>query len=103
MATRCTIKIENIDYAKVYKHWDGYPEHMLQWLTEFNVDFNKNRPGDAEYKFAQLLRSSVRDDDKYHLDNSKYTGWGVVKIGDECGEAFEYTLHANGSVSMIAV
>ncbi len=70
MATRCTIKIENIDYAKVYKHWDGYPEHMLQWLTEFNVDFSKNRGDDAAYKFAQLLRSSVRDDDRYHLDKA---------------------------------
>ena len=103
MATRCTIKIEDIDFAKVYKHWDGYPANMLQWLTEFNTDFNTNRGNDSEYKFAQLLRSSVRDEGKYALDDNKYTGWGVVKMGDECGEEFQYTLHANGSVSMVAV
>ena len=55
MATRCTIKIDNIDFAKVYKHWDGYPAHMLEWLSEFNMDFNKNRPGDAETKASTTL------------------------------------------------
>ena len=54
MATRCTIKIEGIDYAKVYKHWDGYPDATLRWLEEFNRNFSKNRGDDPAYKLAQL-------------------------------------------------
>ena len=36
MATRCTIKVDGVDYVKIYKHWDGYPENMLQPLIEWN-------------------------------------------------------------------
>ena len=43
MATRCTIKIEGVEYAKIYKHWDGYPEANYIWLKEFNDRFNKER------------------------------------------------------------
>ena len=99
MATRCTIKIEGVDYAKCYKHFDGYPEATLKWLEDFNKDFNKNRGNDPEYKFAQLLRSSVRNAKKYDLDKSKYTGWGVISYNEYYGEEYEYTLHKDGSVT----
>ena len=99
MATRCTIKIEGVNYAKVYKHWDGYPDATLKWLEEFNNDFSKNRGEDSIYKFAQLLRSSARDADKYELDASLHTGWGVVPIDEHWGEEFEYTLHKDGEVT----
>lgn len=99
MAIRCTIKIEGIDYAKVYKHWDGYPDATLKWLKEFNEDFYKNRGDDAEYKFAQLLRSSARDAEKYQLDASLHTGWGVVAFDDNWSEEFEYLLHKDGLVT----
>ena len=103
MATRCTIQIDGVNYAKVYKHWDGYPSNMLKWLTEFNRDFNTNRGNDAEYKFAQLLRSSVRDEGKYALDDNEYTGWGVFPIDADLGQDYEYVLHGNGSVSVLEV
>jgi hypothetical protein len=93
MATRCTIKIEGIDYAKVYKHWDGYPDATLKWLQDFNKDFSKNRGDDPTYKFAQLLRNSIR-----HC-SSQYTGWGVVAFDDNWSEEFEYTLHTDGEVT----
>lgn len=51
MGTRCTIKIQGITYAKVYKHWDGYPEHILPWLIAFNAEFTKDRGDDPQYKW----------------------------------------------------
>lgn len=95
MATRSTIKIEGIEYAKVYKHWDGYPEHMLGWLNEFNDKFNKERKGDPEYKFAQLLRFSQRKGDEYNLDMSETTGWGVVPFDEDYFAEYEYILTDN--------
>ena len=54
MATRCTIKIEGVNYAKIYKHWDGYPEGMSRWLDEFNDNFNKERGHNPEYKLSLI-------------------------------------------------
>ena len=99
MATRATIKIEGVYFAKVYKHWDGYPEATLDWLIEFNRDFKENRGEDPSYKFAQLLRSSQRDAEKFTLDTNKHTGWGVVEFHDNCGEDYEYTLKRDGDVT----
>jgi len=101
MATRCTIKIEGFEIAKIYKHWDGYPEATAEWLEEFNSGFKQKRGDDTSYKFAQLLRSSAFDCEKYNLDDSRFTGWGVVMYHADCGADFEYTLHLNGDVSFI--
>lgn len=95
MATIATIKIEGVEFAKVYKHWDGEPSGMLPWLEDFNQMFARERGDDPTYKFAQLLRSST--DPKYGLDDSKITGYGVVQPGGS-GE-YEYTLHRDGSVT----
>lgn len=99
MATRATIKIEGIDFAKVYKHWDGYPEGMLPWLEDFNKSFTKNGGDDPEHKFAQLLRSSA--DEKYNLDSSKIRGYRVVPYDDNMGEEYEYFLHRDGEVTYL--
>ena len=99
MATRCMIKIEGVKYAKVYKHYDGYPDATLKWLSEFNKNFTKNRGDDPSYKFAQLLRSSIRDCSVYDLDPSQYTGWGVFDFNDSWMEEYEYLLHKDGSVT----
>ena len=99
MGTRCTIKIQGITYAKVYKHWDGYPEHILPWLTAFNAEFAKERGDDPQYKMAQLLRASCRDAAAFDLDNSKFTGWGVVSYLADCGQEYEYLLKEDGSVT----
>lgn len=97
MATRAIIKIKGVDYAKIYKHFDGYPEGMVKWLTKFNDRFNEERGGhDPSYKFAQLLRFSSKYAKKYDLDESEYTGYGVVPIDADCGERYEYILHEDG-------
>tara|TARA_R100001015_G_C4519415_1_gene88837 strand:- start:137 stop:448 length:312 start_codon:yes stop_codon:yes gene_type:complete len=103
MATRCTIKVEGIDSVKVYKHYDGYPEATLEWLSWFNEDFTDKRGDDPEYKIAQLLRSSVRDSKTYGLGQSKHTGWGILPMDNDAGEDFEYVLHKDGNVSFKSI
>lgn len=100
MSTRATIKINGIMFAKVYKHYDGNPESTLAWLKEFNEDFSKERGDDPEYKFAQLLRSSIRDAAFFNLDDSKHTGWGVIPYCMKYGADYEYTLHEDGKVTV---
>jgi hypothetical protein len=97
MATRSTVKIEGITFAKMYKHWDGQPQHMLPWLEEFNRRFTEIRGEDPEYKFAQLLRSSTEPE--FKLDTSKSTGYGIIPYNSTRGEEYEYTLHNDGTVS----
>jgi hypothetical protein len=92
MATRSTIKVEGINYVKIYQHWDGDPDNMLTMLEAFNEDFEHHRPKDPEYKIAQLTG---------HLLNSEYTGHGLVKYDADCGQDYEYTLHEDGSVSYV--
>jgi hypothetical protein len=103
MATRCCVKIEGTKIAKLYKHWDGGPDSTLPWLEDFNKDFAKYRGVDADYKFAQLVRSSIRDAEEYGLDSSKHTGWGIVDYNDNCGAEYEYTLLENGEVECVEV
>jgi len=100
MATRSTIKLEGYKVAKLYKHFDGRPETTLPWLEKFNQDFCKNRGIDDEYKFAQLIRSSIKDADEFRLDKSPYTGWGVVALDQVMGANFEYRLLRDGSVTV---
>lgn len=100
MATRATIQLEGYSTAKLYKHYDGYPEATLQWLKDFNEDFFTNRGNDLPYKFAQLLRSSAFDADKYELDGSRHTGWGVYPVSTDMGEDYVYTLMKDGTVSV---
>lgn len=98
MATNATIKIEGYDLCKVFKYWDGNPENTLPWLEDFNQKFVKQgRAG--EYKMASLLRSSAFDAKEFNLDDSPYSGWGVVNYNHEIGVPYEYTLHLDGSVS----
>lgn len=98
MATRATVQLEGFKVAKLYKHWDGYPQATLQWLEDFNKDFVENRGDDTSYKFAQLIRSSAFDSEKHGLDPSRHTGWGVVEIGTDCGSDYQYLLSKDGSV-----
>lgn len=102
MGTRCLIKVEGMKGVAVYKHWDGYPKGTLPWLKSFNKNFTKERGDDPEYKFAQLLRSSAFDCDKFHLGNDKTTGWGVLplKTNNEIpfDIAYVYILKKDGKV-----
>lgn len=101
MATRAVIKIEGVNFAQIYKHWDGHPDSTLSWLKVFNADFQKNRGDDPTYKFAQLLRDSGREEtqEAFGLDPSQYTGWGVYPYDAECGAEFEYLLKNDGTVT----
>jgi hypothetical protein len=105
MATSAIIIVEGMDSACVYKHWDGYPESTMPWLEKFNEAFFDERGEDPAYKFAQLLRSSIRDAAEFALSIDKFTGWGVLPLYDETrnGEYsnFTYTLHADGTVTVI--
>lgn len=103
MATRATIKIEGTSIAKVYKHWDGYPSGMLPWLEKFNKQFAEKRGNDPDYKLAQLLRSSALLQDEFDLDKSTETGYGIIPYHSKCGEEFEYTLKADGTVTYTAL
>lgn len=98
MSTTATIQLEGYKVAKLYKHWDGYPKATLQWLEDFNKDFVQKRGDDPEYKFAQLIRSSAFDCDKYNLDSSRHTGWGVVGFNSGYGSEYQYRLMKDGSV-----
>ena len=80
-----------------YKHSDGTPKWTLPWLEKFNKDFSTRRRNDAPYKFAQLLRSSVRDGEEFGLDMDEYTGWGVYPSRDMSAD-YEYTLLKDGRV-----
>lgn len=98
MSTTATIQLEGYNVAKLYKHWDGYPEATLQWLEDFNKDFVENRGDDTSYKFAQLIRSSAFDCEKYELDPSRHTGWGVFGMNSGYVGQYQYRLMKDGSV-----
>jgi len=100
MATRAVIKIEGVNFAQVYKHWDGYPEDMLPWLEEFNRRFLEKRGDDPTYKFAQLLRFSSKYAEYYNLDNDEFTGWGVIPYNENAGADYEYILKKDGKVKV---
>lgn len=100
MGTKSLIRIEGIEYAQVYKHWDGHPDHMIPWLTAFNQDFTAERGIDAAYKFAQLLRFAALNAEEYNLDKSKYTGWGLVDYNQEYDANYIFTLKHNGTVTV---
>ena len=100
MSTNAIIKIEGVEFAAIWKHWDGYPSSTLPWLRAFNEEFNGKRGfDDPEYKFAQLLRDSVFSGEKYKLDDSKATGWGVIPMPLSWDADYVYTLHSDGTVS----
>lgn len=106
MATRSTIKIEGLKFAKLYKHWDGYPEAMMPFLTKFNEDFTKTAVKGVDeptYKLAQLIRATERLKDEFNLDDSIDSGYAVVRFNEvERGE-YEYVLKKDGSVSFVKV
>lgn len=92
MGNRSIIRVVGVNYAEVYKHWDGSLHNMLPWLTNFVQDFKSYRGKDPEYCLAQLLRSSAKMAKEFRLDDSDYTGYGVVPFGSIMGQDFIYTL-----------
>ncbi len=99
MSTNASIKVSGVNYCKVYKHWDGYPEATLPFLKKFNKEFTEKRGVDPEYKMAQLLRATSKYGESFGLDMSEDTGWGVVGFNDYNG-SYEYILEDDGSVTV---
>ena len=99
MGTSALIKVEELDVC-LYKHYDGCPENTLNWLLLFNKDFETKRKGDPHYKFAQLIRSTLREEYKENLDQSYYTGWGVYEDDSQILTDYKYILSSDGSVKV---
>lgn len=99
MSTNAVIRVEGLFSLEIYKHWDGYPEATLEWLEDFNKKFTEERGDDPNYKFAQVLRSSAFDCEKYNLDSSRSTGWGVGEKGTFYYD-YLYILRKDGSVDV---
>lgn len=102
MSTRATIMVEGVDFVKVYKHLDGYPEGM-DWLKEFNHFFKENRGDDPDYKIAQVLRWTGRKDQELGIDDSLTTGYGLVPYDADCWEDYNYELLKDGRVEVTAL
>ncbi len=107
MATRCIIQVEGLPNIILYKHFDGYPSATLPWLQKFNREYRRNQP---DYKFAQLVRSSVTLASEFDLDTSTETGWGICHVDrlrshttPIMGEEFAYKLLEDGDVTYNAI
>jgi hypothetical protein len=99
MGTHAVVRVEGFDGVELYKHYDGYPSSTLPWLERFNSEFTENRGDDVNYKFAQLIRSSVYLGTDFDLDDSRYTGWGVNTQG-ESHYNYLYVLKKDGTVEV---
>jgi hypothetical protein len=103
MSTHALIYIDQLQKVVIYKHWDG--DGLMNWLQKFNTDFTANRGDDPSYKAAQLLRASVRDEATEEmrdcLDESRYTGWGIVENHFEQSADYHYFLRSKGKVDRI--
>ena len=110
MSTRATIRMEGMEHCKVYKHSDGYPEVMLEWLEQFNKAFTEKR-GEcacAEQKIAQLLRHSVikfpiktKDNYQCYTGDNEFLDWAIVEYDEDYNADYEYTLKKDGSVEVM--
>ena len=98
MATRAVIELEGMNLVSLYKHWDGYPSATLPWLLHFASE-NGVR-SDIDYAFAQLIRSSAFDGEKFGLGQSRSTGWGVIPKGADYGTDFRYVINRDGTVDV---
>jgi len=99
MGTCAVIHIQDVEYAEVYKHFDGYPEDTLPWLIKFNERFLRIRGDENTYKFAQLLRSSVEMQEEFNLDPSLDSSWGVSEYGENFAD-YRYVLMNDGTVKV---
>ena len=97
MSTRALIKVEGLNIA-LYKHYDGYPDGILPWLEDFYKTFFSKRKDDSSYCLAQLIRSTTNP--RYKLVPSDITGYGIVMATDDCGQEYEYTLTAKGTIEV---
>jgi len=101
MLNPTVVRINGFNTIEIYIHRVISQDLFLKWLNEFNSGFAKQRGNDSSYKFAQLLRSSVFDADKFALDKNILYGWEVLKTNsaDESYFDYLYVLNNDGTVS----
>lgn len=102
MATRCLINVKGYKIS-LYIHYDGYPKHIIPWLFDFSTRFIENRGNDPDYFLAQLLRDSVYSGEKFGLDESKFTGYGLFAHtrGLDVGQEYMYSVDLEKSTITI--
>lgn len=101
MSTRSVIRFKNDEVGSmIYKHWDGYPSATIPWLVDKVKTFTEKRGNDYTYFAAYILKSVLVDAEKYGLDDSPLTGWGLFKdnkeknkvVKDSFGVDYVYTI-----------
>lgn len=71
MATRSFIATkENDSFNGIYCHWDGYPEYMLNTLTD---NYNNKEKVDSliEMGDASIINDSLETSEFYHRDRKE--------------------------------
>jgi hypothetical protein len=108
MGTRTLIRVKNHD-VMIYQHYDGYPSHVLPWLTNRCIDYLQYRV-DEPYFIAYLLKTLLIMPEEYQVNKEIYTGFGVfrdiqkgknrTKIGDY-GSEYLYTVDLKGGKILV--
>jgi len=82
MGTRCQIIVEGNEAAKVYKHWDGYPDGVIPVLQELLPPFSDDRGEDSEYLVARIVDAFCSQQRRHRNDQITpcFTGYGVSNI-----------------------
>lgn len=100
MSTRCQIKVVGLD-ARLYKHYDGYPEGVMPILKSFLEKFKKVSPWDPAYLLARMTQHFCNNTDKDRAGNSaelNMLGYGIDSITHGDIE-YLYTIHENFTVT----
>lgn len=88
MSTRSVIRFKNDEVGTmIYKHWDGYPSATIPWLCTKIKEFTEVRKNDYSYFFAYVLKNIFNDAKEFGLDDSKFTGWGLLKHDDRAARS----------------
>lgn len=103
MGTRAQVGIEGSSVT-IYKHNDGYPDEVLEWLLPFRDRFFAGRGYDPEYFLAQLLRhtGAAGPDAVSATHPSDFLSWGVCEVLHSDIEFFYY-VRKNGDVEVYEV
>lgn len=67
MGTRSIIKVEGINYAQIYMHWDGYPDHGYS-LEEAQLEVARWYRHQAE-----MWEDGTHPDLQYELEWENYS------------------------------
>lgn len=94
------VRVQGLPQVELFVHRVISVDLFEEWLREFNEAFCNERGFDPQYKFAQLLRSSVFDADKFAIDTNCIYGWEVLpqcNIEDSSHD-YLYILNNDGTI-----